>query len=108
MPEVTETELAAKAVAPRVTEAEVIEAGGIPQYYVFPQSLLTVCCLTLPNGFTVTGESACADPRNFDSLIGERIAYDNALRKIWPLLGYVLKERLHRQAGSDEPNPFGV
>lgn len=56
--------------------------------------LLTFCVLVLRNGFTVTGESACASPENFDSEIGRKIARENAINKIWPLEGYLLKEKL--------------
>ena len=57
-------------------------------------SLLTFCVLTLRNGYTVTGESACASPENFDAQLGRRIARQNAVAKIWPLLGYALREKL--------------
>lgn len=56
--------------------------------------LLTFCVLVLRNGFTVTGESACASPENFDAEIGRKIARQNAVQKIWPLMGYELKQRL--------------
>lgn len=59
--------------------------------------LLTFCVLILRNGFTVTGESACASPENFDAEIGRKIARQNAEQKIWPLMGYELKERLHQR-----------
>lgn len=57
-------------------------------------SLLTFCVLVLRNGFTVTGESACASRENFDAEIGRKIARDNAINKVWPLMGYELKSRL--------------
>ncbi|HII0107910.1 TPA: Gp49 family protein [Klebsiella variicola] len=57
--------------------------------------LLTFCVLVLKNGFTVTGESACASPENFDPEIWRKIARDNAVNKIWMLEGYLLKQRLH-------------
>ncbi len=60
--------------------------------------LLTFCVLVLRNGFTVTGESACASPENFDAEIGKKIAYDNAREKIWLLEGYLLKQRLYEQS----------
>jgi hypothetical protein len=60
--------------------------------------LLTFCILVLQNGFIVTGESACASPMNFDAEIGRKIARANAVQKIWPLMGYELKENLY-QAG---------
>ena len=59
-----------------------------------PLSLLTFCVLVLKNGFTVTGESACASPENFDAEIGRKIARENAKQKLWPLLGYELKSKL--------------
>lgn len=56
--------------------------------------LLTFCVLILRNGFTVTGESACASPENFDAEIGRRIARENAVAKVWPLMGYELRSKL--------------
>lgn len=53
-----------------------------------------MCCLTLVNGFTVTGESACASPENFNAEIGEKIAFEQARNKIWMLEGYLLKQEL--------------
>ena len=63
----------------------------------YPLSLLTFCVLVLENGFTVTGESACASPENFDTEIGQKIAYENARNKIWQLEGYLLKEKIYQQ-----------
>jgi hypothetical protein len=110
-----EQEIQAKGLtAPRVTPAD-IEANivcenyftaehgahaafqdgdGDPPRYDGPLSLLTFCVLTLKNGFTVTGESACASPANFNAEIGRTIARENAINKLWPLMGYALKERL--------------
>lgn len=59
--------------------------------------LLTFCVLVLRNGFTITGESACASPENFNAEIGRKIARDNARNKIWLLEGYLLRQRLHEQ-----------
>lgn len=64
-------------------------------WYAPPQTeLLTLCVLVLRNGFTVTGESACASPENFDAEIGRRVARENAVQKIWPLMGYELRSKL--------------
>lgn len=57
--------------------------------------LLTFCVLVLQNGFTVTGESACASPENFDAELGRKIARQNAVSKMWSLMGYELKQRMH-------------
>lgn len=56
-----------------------------------PLALLTFCVLVLRNGFTVTGESACASPENFNAEIGRKIARQNAESKVWPLMGYQLR-----------------
>lgn len=74
------------------------EIGTVPQAL----GLLTICVLVLQNGFTVTGESACADPRNFDPEIGKRVARQNAINKIWPLMGYELRSRLHSMQASTD------
>lgn len=62
-----------------------------------PLKLLTFCVLILRNGFTVTGESACASPANFNAEIGRRIARENAVAKVWPLMGYALRDKLTNQ-----------
>ncbi|MEM1077446.1 MAG: Gp49 family protein [Pseudomonadota bacterium] len=80
--------------APRVTNAMVDAEVVSELYHVFPGSCLTVCCLTLTNGYTVTGESACASPENFDAEIGRRIAFSNAREKIWGLLGFRLRDQI--------------
>ena len=58
--------------------------------------LLTFCVIVLRNGFTVTGESACASPKNFNADIGQKVAYENAREKSWLLEGYLLKEKLYQ------------
>lgn len=101
--------------APRITPANVeanivsehyftaADAAGLPPAagidYIPPRALgpldlLTFCVLVLRNGFTVTGESACVSPENFDAGIGRRVARDNAVAKIWPLMGYELRSKL--------------
>lgn len=102
-------------MAPRITPAD-IDAAIIGEYYFTAGEaiaeihggakakhseqleLLTFCVLVLRNGFTVTGESACASPANFDPQIGRDIAKKNAREKIWLLEGYLLKQRLHDNA----------
>ena len=90
-----EAEITSKALTkPRLTPDIIDSKIKGEDYHVFEGSQLTVCCLTLENGFTVTGESACASPENFDAEIGKKIARENARNKIWMLEGYLLKERL--------------
>jgi hypothetical protein len=63
--------------------------------------LLTFCTIVLKNGFTVTGESACASPENFNAELGQKIARQNAIDKIWPMMGYALKQQLHNESRTD-------
>lgn len=55
---------------------------------------MTVAFVQLANGYVVTGESAPADPANFDLVLGRELALEAALRKVWPLEGYLLREKL--------------
>jgi hypothetical protein len=80
--------------APRVTPAQIDATILAEQFFVPPGTTLTICVLTLQNGFNVTGESAAASPENFDEAIGRRIARENARNKIWPLEGYLLRAKL--------------
>ena len=120
--ETIEQEIQAKGLtAPRVTPAD-IEANIASEHYftardgrlgaltnetyvgrerpvegnadLAPLGLLTFCVLVLRNGFTVTGESACASPENFDAELGRKIARQNAVSRIWPLMGYELRTKL--------------
>lgn len=112
-----EQEIQAKGLtAPRITPAD-IEANIAGEYFFTAEEgvktafnkqdemtrltgyhaelgLLTFCVLVMRNGFTVTGESACVSPENFDAEIGRKIARQNAVAKIWPLMGYELRSKL--------------
>lgn len=111
-----ENEIQAKGLtAPRITPAD-IEANIASEHYFTaqqgvvgaaastgelvgdgshnPLNLLTFCVLVLQNGFTVTGESACASPENFDAELGKKIARQSAINKVWPLMGYELRSKL--------------
>lgn len=81
--------------APRVTPARIQEVIAKAEFHRLTGTL-TVCVLTLRNGFTVTGESACASPENFNEEIGNKIARENAEKKIWALEGYLLREELSK------------
>ena len=89
-----EKELQARGLnAPRLTP-DLIESKIVKEEYHLLTDVLTFCVLTLENGFTVTGASACASPANYNKEIGDRIARDNAKEKIWVLEGYLLKQKL--------------
>lgn len=110
-----ENEIQAKGLtAPRVTPADIDAEISSEHYFTAedgvrgaegsegatgnPLSLLTFCVLRLRNGFTVTGESACASPENYNKELGQKIARANAVNKIWPLLGFRLRDSLAKEA----------
>jgi hypothetical protein len=91
-----EQEIIAKNLtAPRLTPEHIDRCIVGESYHVFDGTQTTVCLLTLKNGFTVTGESACASPANFNAELGQKIARENAREKIWVLEGYLLKQKLY-------------
>lgn len=73
-----------------VTPENITESIKNVQWHVMPGTTLTICLVTLYNGYTVTGESACVNPDNFNRVLGEQYSYENAKEKIWPLLGFLL------------------
>ena len=96
-----EAEIQAKGLnAPRLNPKMIDDAILIVDYHVFAGSTLTVCAMTLRNGYVVTGESAAASPANFNAELGRKIAYDNARNKIWALEGYLLRQRLSEQSAN--------
>jgi len=104
---------AAQATAPRVSLADMVgkivgefyftgnqalqainQADGADYPYVHALDVLTICILVMCNGFTIIGKSAPASPENFDAEKGRRFAYEDAIKQLWPLEGYALRERL--------------
>lgn len=110
-------------IGQRVTQADIIASIASAHYFTAAEgvcggddrfrgadptalgslSLLTFCVLVLRNGFTVVGQSACADPKQFDAVIGQKLALSDAQNKIWLLLGFRLRDRLHaEEAGTPD------
>lgn len=89
----TEAESAAVATAPRVT-LESMQAKIVSEDYIVHEGILTLCIIKMQNGFYVVGESAPASPENFDAELGRKFAYENAIRQLWKLEGYALREKL--------------
>lgn len=85
--------IVATKTASRITE-ESIKAKIVDVEYVVSKKLLTICIITMSNGFMVNGVSAPASPSNFDLDVGKRYAYDNAFKQLWQLEGYLLREKL--------------
>ena len=81
---------------PKVTKESIEKRIDKVDYMVLPNSTVTICNITLVNGFSVRGESACVDSRNFDMDIGRQIAYRDAFSKLWQLEGYLLAESNHQ------------
>lgn len=112
----TDAECAAVAVAPRVALADIEAAivreitftgddaammfdaqtprNGPLRSDVASLTVLTVCILVLRNGYTIIGKAAPASPANFDADLGRKLAREDAIRQVWPLMGYALRDRL--------------
>lgn len=64
-------------------------------YTLLPNGRTTICQLTMANGFTIEGSSACVDASNYNQHLGEKYAYEDALNNVWKFEGYLLAEKLH-------------
>lgn len=84
-----------------VTKEQIESRIKSAEYSIHAGSTLTICVLTMENGFTVLGKSACAHAGNFNKELGEKIAYDDAFKQIWPLEGYLLREALYIESLKD-------
>jgi hypothetical protein len=85
-----------------VTKQQIESRIKNTEYRIHANSTLTICVLTMENGFTVVGKSACAHPGNFNKELGEKIAYDDAFEQIWVLEGYLLREALYLEGVKSE------
>lgn len=105
--EATEKECAAVATAPRVALADIENAiaarydttadkmfGAVPFPGVGNPQILSVCMLIMRNGFMVLGKSAPASPENFNAELGRKLAYEDCIRQLWPLMGFALRDKL--------------
>ena len=90
----------------RVTEQDIKNRIAKVEYYP-GLGTLTHCCIVMVNGFSVTGESACIDPKNFDAELGQKYAYEDAFKKLWALEGYLLAEERFGLARGDECHDIG-
>jgi hypothetical protein len=105
-----DAEAAAVAKAPRVSLADIEAAiltkhefnawdacaalDGVHAIKDEPLRTLSICIVVLKNGFTVVGKSAPASPENFDRQLGRKLAYEDCVRQLWPLMGFVLRDRM--------------
>jgi hypothetical protein len=83
---------------PTVTMSSILSKIAKSEYIIIPGTTVTICTVTLKNGFVVTGESACASPENFNVAEGDRYAFEKCINKIWELEGYLLKEKLYQDS----------
>jgi hypothetical protein len=90
---------------PRVTMDMVIDNIEDEKYYTWPGTTVTSCLLVLKNGYSVVGVSACAHAGNFNIVLGQELARKDAIRQIWPLMGYELRTHLHAIERPNAPNP---
>lgn len=83
---------------PTVTISDILNKIKQTSYFILPDTTVTICNILLENGFSVRGESSCVSPENFNKALGEKYAFEDAVKKIWSLEGYLLKQKLWEQA----------
>jgi hypothetical protein len=66
----------------------------ITEVRYFRWDTLTICVVEVENGYKVVGTASCADASEYDEALGAEIAYKDAVNKLWPLEGYLLKQDL--------------
>ena len=101
------------AVAPRVTLDDIKASTSAVYHFTADEALhqtpvavthydalktLSLCLIVMRNGYTVIGKSAPASPDNFNAELGRELAYEDAVRQVWPLMGFALRDRLHKEA----------
>lgn len=113
--QVTDKESAAVATHPRVslsdieafigrrydfTGAQAVQGLPVPEVLALydPLDILSICILVTVSGFTVIGKSAPASHENFDAELGKKFAYEDAMKQLWPLMGFALRDRLWRDS----------
>lgn len=91
----------------KVEEQDIIDQIAKVEYHILPDTTTTIGVIHLKNGWTSTGISACVDPANFNKEVGEEWAYKDAFKKLWPLFGFLLRQRLHDESThTAEPDTF--
>lgn len=96
--EETDKAAAANAKGPRVRLEDIVNRIEDVSYFnptLFPA--MTVCFIKMVNGFIVVGKSAPADPANYQMELGRKFAYEDCIRQLWQLEGYLLRERLYKE-----------
>lgn len=89
--------LTSERITPKAIDSKIKDI----EFYVFPKTLMTICCIKLINDFVVVGQSACAHPENFNERIGKEISFNNARDKIWELEGFLLKQKLFEEGKTE-------
>jgi hypothetical protein len=77
----------------KVTVSDLNAKVSHATYDLMPDGRTTVCQITLQNGYTVLGTSACVARSEYNQALGEKYAYEKAFEQIWALEGYLLRQR---------------
>jgi hypothetical protein len=89
-------------LAPRITPED-LQANIVHVEYIKHVShsgqVLRWCILTTRSGYAVTGRpSVSVSPLNDKAQVGEKVAYENAVAELWPLMGYHLRMTMNASA----------
>ncbi len=82
------------------TAAEACVGLGHPVEPHDPLDLVTISVIVARNGFVVVGSYTPPTPDDYDPVEALRLAREDAVQKLWQMLGYVLRDRLHAKLTS--------
>jgi predicted DNA-binding protein (MmcQ/YjbR family) len=77
----------------KITEQRVLDQLKYEEYKKIGKKT-TICLLTTKSGFEIVGSSACVDLESYNKILGESIAYENAIKKLCEMEGYSLQKEL--------------
>ena len=84
--------------APRVTSSDLDENMEHVEYVTHVShggQVLRWAVITTKSGYAVVGRpSVSVSPENDNEKIGQKVALENSVNELWPLMGYALKEKL--------------
>lgn len=104
-PRVSLQDLQEEVVFKSFTTANMIVPQDTDPHWLASLSVVTICTVVTKDGFTFIGHSAPAAPENFNADLGQKLALDDALRQLWPMMGFRLRSKLREERDRDMGQP---
>lgn len=82
-------------ISPRLTPSYIESLVVKEDYHHFPDTRVTVCCVTTVNDHDFVGVAICAEKRRFDLEKGKQVARNKVRQHIAEAERYLLRQRLY-------------